>query len=266
MSHQCTVMIEPIIRFEHIHKAFGELLVLDDLSLDIETGKTTVIMGPSGTGKSVFLKLLVGLLEPDEGRIFVTGEEVTGAREKDLRRIRMRLGMMFQEGALFDSMTVYENISFPLRRHTRMKEPEMREVVAERLERVGLPGTEGMLPSELSGGMRRRVGLARAIVLDPQIVLFDEPTSGLDPVTSDSVDELIAEMKAAMGITFVVISHDIVGSFRIADRIGMLNNGRLIALGTPEEVKRNPDPFVRQFLSRNLALPPLEQPLATEQP
>lgn len=258
-------MDEPIIRFEHVRKAFGELVVLDDLSLDVEAGKTTVIMGPSGTGKSVFLKLLVGLLEPDEGRIWVTGEEVTGAREKRLRTIRKRLGMMFQEGALFDSMTVYENVSFPLRRHTRMKEAQMREVVAEKLARVGLPGIEGKMPAELSGGMRRRVGLARAIVLDPQIVLFDEPTSGLDPVTSDSVDELIAEMKAALGITFVVISHDIVGSFRIADRIGMLYKGRLIALGTPEEVKRSRDPFVRRFLGRNLQLPPLEQPQPTEQ-
>ncbi len=258
-------MEEPIIRFEHVRKAFGELVVLGDLSLDVEAGKTTVIMGPSGTGKSVFLKLLVGLLEPDEGRIWVTGEEVTGAREKRLRTIRKRLGMMFQEGALFDSMTVYENVSFPLRRHTRMKEAQMREVVAEKLARVGLPGIEGKMPAELSGGMRRRVGLARAIVLDPQIVLFDEPTSGLDPVTSDSVDELIAEMKAALGITFVVISHDIVGSFRIADRIGMLYKGRLIALGTPEEVKRSRDPFVRQFLGRNLQLPPLEQPQPTEQ-
>jgi phospholipid/cholesterol/gamma-HCH transport system ATP-binding protein len=251
---------DPIIRFENVRKTFGELVVLDDLTLDIETGKTTVIMGPSGVGKSVFLKLLVGLLQPDEGRIWVTGVDVAQARERELREVRMRLGMLFQDGALFDSMTVADNVAFPLRRHTKMKAAEIREVVAGKLQRVGLPGVEHKMPSELSGGMRRRVGLARAIVLDPEIVLFDEPTSGLDPITSDQIDGLIAEMKVALGITFVVISHDIVGTFRIADRIGMLYNGRLVAFGTPDEVRHSADPMLRRFLGRNLALPPLESP------
>ncbi len=256
---------EPIIRFEHVRKAFGDLVVLEDLSLDVAAGETTVIIGPSGTGKSVFLKLLVGLLAPDSGRIWVTGVDVTRAREPEMREVRKRLGMMFQEGALFDSMTVGDNVAFPLRRHTRMKPARIREVVADRLRRVGLPGIEDKMPAELSGGMRRRVGLARAIVMDPEIVLFDEPTSGLDPITSDSVDDLIAEMKASLGITFVVISHDIVGTFRIADRLGMLYKGRLIAWGTPEQVKHSRDPVVRQFLGRNLQLPALApQPAAPE--
>ena len=251
-------MTEPIIRFDHVRKSFGDLVVLADLSLDIEPGRTTVIMGPSGTGKSVFLKLLVGLLYPDSGHVWVTGVDITQAREPELLRVRKRLGMMFQEGALFDSMTVGENIAFPLRRHTRKKAAEIREIVADKLESVGLPGIGHKMPSELSGGMRRRVGLARAIVLDPEIVLFDEPTTGLDPVTSGSIDDLIAEMKQQMGITFVVISHDIVGSFHIADRIGMLDGGHLIALGTPQEVQSSPDPVVRRFLQRNLTLPPLQ--------
>ena len=251
--------MEPIIRFDHVHKAFGDLVVLEDLSLDLMPGQTTVLMGPSGVGKSVFLKLLVGLLYPDDGHIWVTGVDVTRAKERQLRQVRKKLGMLFQEGALFDSMTVGENVAFPLRRHTKMTEPQIREVVDEKLQRVGLPGIEHKMPSQLSGGMRRRVGLARAIVLDPEIVLFDEPTTGLDPITSDSIDRLIAEMKQALGITFVVISHDIVGTFRIADQIGMLYKGRLVAFGTPDEIKRSRDPVMRQFLGRNLVLPPLEQ-------
>ncbi len=258
-------MDEPIIRFEGVHKAFGEQVVLDDLTVDLARGETTVIMGPSGVGKSVFLKLLVGLLPPDRGRIWVSGVDVTRAKERELRSVRKRLGMLFQDGALFDSMTVGENVAFPLRRHTRMKEAEIRDVVADRLQRVGLPHTADKMPSELSGGMRRRVGLARAIVLDPEIVLFDEPTTGLDPVTSDSIDRLIMRMKEELGISFVVISHDIVGSFRIADRIGMLYNGRLIAFGTPDRVRQSQDPVLRRFLGRNLQLPPADPSGATEQ-
>jgi len=255
-------VVESIIRFEGVRKTFGELTVLEDLTLDVQTGRTTVIMGPSGVGKSVFLKLLVGLLYPDRGRIWVTGVDVTRAKEHELRAVRMRLGMLFQDGALFDSMTVGDNVAFPLRRHTKLKPPRIAEIVADKLERVGLPGIEDKMPSELSGGMRRRVGLARAIVLDPEIVLFDEPTTGLDPITSDQIDGLIAEMKQSLGITFVVISHDIVGSFRIADQIGMLYKGRLIAFGTPDEVRHSADPVLRRFLGRNLSLPPLDEELS----
>ena len=257
-------MTHPIIRFEGVRKTFGSLVVLEDLTLDVPAGETTVIMGPSGVGKSVFLKLLVGLMLPDCGQVWVTGVDIARAREREMRAVRMRLGMLFQEGALFDSMTVGDNVAFPLRRHTRKKEPEIREIVAAKLEVVGLPGVESKMPAELSGGMRRRVGLARAIVLDPEIVLFDEPTTGLDPISSDAIDGLIGRMKTDMGITFVVISHDIVGSFRIADRIGMLYKGRLIALGTPEQVRHSQDPVMRRFLGRNLQLPPLSAARSTE--
>ena len=256
----------PIIRFEGVRKAFGEQVVLEDLSVELAAGETSVIMGPSGVGKSVFLKLLVGLLPPDTGQIHVFDVDVTRAREPELRSVRKRLGMLFQDGALFDSMSVAENVAFPLRRHTRKRDPEIRDIVADKLERVGLPGVQEKMPSELSGGMRRRVGLARAIVLDPEIVLFDEPTSGLDPITSDAIDRLIGRMKGELGITFVVISHDIVGSFRIADRIGMLYNGRLIAFGTPDRVRHSEDPVLRRFLGRNLQLPPLPAERASEQP
>ncbi len=258
-------MSAPIIRFEGVHKAFGSQVVLDDLTVDLAAGETTVIMGPSGVGKSVFLKLLVGLLQPDRGRIWINDVDITVSKESELRNVRKRLGMLFQDGALFDSMTVGENVAFPIRRHTKMKEPEIREVVANRLQQVGLPDTGDKMPSELSGGMRRRVGLARAIVLDPEIVLFDEPTTGLDPVTSDSIDRLISRMKQELGITFVVISHDIVGTFRIADRIGMLYKGRLIAYGTPDQVRHSQDPVLRRFLGRNLQLPPAGPQRAAEQ-
>lgn len=257
---------EPIIRFEGVRKAFGDQVVLEDLTVDLAAGETSVIMGPSGVGKSVFLKLLVGLMSPDEGHIWVSGVDVTRAREPELRAVRKRLGMLFQDGALFDSMTVGENVAFPLRRHTRMRDPEIHAIVSDKLERVGLPGVEDKMPSELSGGMRRRVGLARAIVLDPELVLFDEPTTGLDPITSDAIDELIGRMKGELGISFVVISHDIVGSFRIADRIGMLYNGRLIAFGTPDQVRHSRDPVLRRFLGRNLQLPPLPAERVSEHP
>jgi phospholipid/cholesterol/gamma-HCH transport system ATP-binding protein len=167
--------------------------------------------------------------------------------------------MLFQDGALFDSMSVYENIAFPLRRHTKLKEPEIAQRVERRLEQVGLAGIGHQLPSSLSGGMRKRVSLARAVVLDPEIVLFDEPNSGLDPVTSDEIDALIVRMKEELHVTFVVISHDIVGAFAVADRIAMLHSGELVVVGTPEEVRRSKNPVVRRFLHRNLDLPPLEE-------
>ncbi len=249
-------MADPVIRFTKVSKAFGEKVVLEDVSIDLPRGKTTVIIGPSGTGKSVFVKLLVGLLEPDGGTIEVDGVEVGQATEAELFEVRKRIGMLFQDGALFDSMTVADNIAFPLRRHTKLDEDAIAAKVAERLAQVGLPGIEGLMPAELSGGMRKRVSLARAIVMDPEIVLFDEPNSGLDPVTSDEIDALIGRMKDELGITFVVISHDIVGTFAVADKIAMLYNGGLVAEGTPEEVRASRDEVVRRFLRRNLELPP----------
>ncbi len=251
-------MDELAVRFEHVHKSFGDKVVLEDISLDIPRGQTTVIIGPSGTGKSVFVKLLVGLMEPDSGSILVDGVEVTTASERELLDVRKRIGMLFQDGALFDSMTVGENIAFPLRRHTKKSRAEIAEAVALRLGQVGLEGTEDLMPSELSGGMRKRVSLARAIVMEPDIVLFDEPNSGLDPITSDEIDALIGRMKSELGITFVVISHDIVGTFAVADRIAMLYNGSLVAHGTPDEVLHSRSDIVRRFLKRNVDLPPLD--------
>lgn len=250
-------MADPVIRFEGVSKAFGDKVVLKDLSIDIPRGQTTVILGPSGTGKSVFIKLLVGLLLPDSGSILVEGVDVATATEADLFEVRKHIGMLFQDGALFDSLTVADNIAFPLRRHTSLSEEAIAAKVAERLEQVGLAGIEALMPSSLSGGMRKRVSLARAIIMDPDIVLFDEPNSGLDPVTSDEIDALICEMKETLGITFIVISHDIVGTFAVADKIAMLYNGGLIAEGTPDEVLHSRSEVVRRFLKRNLELPEL---------
>ena len=245
-------MGDPIIRFVGVRKAFGEKVVLDGFDLSLQRGETSVIIGPSGTGKSVAIKLLVGLLAPDEGEIWIDELRIDTANESALLAVRKRLGMLFQDGALFDSMSVGENVAFPLRRHSAMDEGEISERVATVLSQVGLPGIEDRTPASLSGGMRKRVGLARAIVMQPDIVLFDEPHSGLDPMTSDEIDSLISRMKAELGITFVIISHDIVGTFRLADFIAMLYQGRLLASGTPEELRRSEDPIVKRFLARNL--------------
>ena len=250
---------EPIVSFRGVVKRFGERTVLDGIDFDLMRGETSVVLGPSGTGKSVCLKLMVGLMRPTEGSVHVAGVDVAHAPEPELFALRRRVGMMFQDGALFDSLTVGENIAFPLRRHTRLAEAEVRDQVAHRLEQVGLPGIEDRAPAALSGGMRKRVSLARAIVLDPEIVLFDEPNSGLDPVTSDEIDTLIEETKAELGLTFVVISHDIVSAFRIGDHLAMLHGGKVVAQGSPEQVRQSHDPFVRRFLARNLTLPPLPE-------
>jgi len=254
--------LEPIIRFRGIEKSFGDNKVLRGVNLNIPRGKTTVILGPSGTGKSVLLKLLVGLLPADSGEIFIDGVDVTDAGVHEMFALRKRVGMLFQDGALFDSLTVAENIAFPLRRHSDLDDAQIIAAVKTRLEQVGLPGTEDLLPSELSGGMRKRVSLARAIILEPEILLFDEPNSGLDPITSDEIDALIARMKAELGITFVVISHDIVGAFAIADKIAMLYKGHLVAEGSPDELLESRTPIVRRFLSRNMDLPDLEGDLS----
>ena len=239
-----------VIDVRDVCKSFGPLNVLKGISFPIYRGKTTVMLGPSGTGKSVLMKCLVGLYEADSGSITIDGENVVGMKEKDLYRVRTKMGKLFQDGALFDSMTVYDNIAFPLRRHTNLKEASIRKVVEEKLRVVNLPGIEEKLPGQLSGGMRKRVGLARAIALDPEIVFFDEPHSGLDPIMSAAVDELIIRTQKNLGSTFFVISHDIEGAFRIADYIGMLYMGELVAFGTNEEIRRSPNEFLRQFFDR----------------
>ena len=241
-------MSQSAISMQHVYKSFGEKEVLRDLSIEIATGETVVIVGGSGTGKSVTLKHIVGLLQPDRGHVVVDGQDLCCMRSVDLNRFRRRFGMAFQEGALFDSMSVFENIAFPLRRHTKMTDQQIRYRVEECLDQVHLMGVDHKRPSELSGGMRRRVGFARAISLQPQILLFDEPTTGLDPVISDVIAELILEMDQTLNTTTVTITHDMRVAFKIADRIAMLHRGQIIEQGSPDEFKNSANPFVQQFI------------------
>ncbi len=241
-------MSPDIIEFVNVHKSFRGQKVLDGIDLKIPRGKTTVVIGRSGGGKSVTLKHMIGLMKPDRGQILVDGEDIAAMGREDLNRVRRRFGMLFQEGALFDSKSVGENVAFPLFEHTKIDRQEIEVRVAEMLRTVGLPDIEDKMPSELSGGMRKRVGLARALILGPEIVLFDEPTSGLDPIMADAIDHLIQETQEQSGRTYVVISHDIQATFKIAHRVAMLYEGRIIAYGSPEEIRENPNPFVTQFL------------------
>ncbi|MBN2799083.1 MAG: ATP-binding cassette domain-containing protein [Deltaproteobacteria bacterium] len=247
-----------LIRLEGVHKRFGELVVLNGVDMDIRRGETTVILGPSGAGKSVLIKHIVGLIAPDAGRVWVGDVDMARARGAALLGVRKRMGMLFQDGALFDSLSVAENIAFPLRHHTRLSEAEIRRVVEEKLELVELPGLGGRAVSELSGGQRKRVGLARAIAMEPEVVVFDEPNSGLDPLTSGTIDELILRMKERLGVSFVVITHDIVSAVQIADRIGMLWRGDLLEYGPIADFLHTREEVVRRFLARNVDLAPLE--------
>ncbi len=245
-----------MIELRNVTKSFGDNTILRDISLQIPTGQTTAIIGPSGTGKSVTLKHIVGLLRPDAGQVLCFGTDMATAPEADLYKVRRRFGMLFQDGALFDSMSVGANISFPLVHHApEMTEEQRRTKVEEKLALVGLPGIYDRPTSSLSGGQRKRVGLARAIVTEPEVILFDEPNSGLDPITSDAIDALISEMKEALGITFIVISHDIVGTINVADHIAMLYGGNLIAFKPTKEFVQLDHPIIRKFLGRNLILP-----------
>jgi phospholipid/cholesterol/gamma-HCH transport system ATP-binding protein len=242
-----------VIEVVDLWKSFGDNHVLKGISLTIPRGTTFVVLGGSGSGKTVLLKHLIGLLKPDRGKVIVDGMEMSALTGKALTDARQRFGMVFQGAALFDSMTVYENVAFPLtekRGGPTARGDEVRARVIEKLKVVDL-GEEVLerWPAELSGGMRKRVALARALVSDPQVVLYDEPTTGLDPITSDSVDGMIMNAKKRLGITSMVISHDIASAFRVADRLAVLYDGHLAAEGTPEEVRRSTDPFVQRFLA-----------------
>ncbi|MCB9655409.1 MAG: ABC transporter ATP-binding protein [Deltaproteobacteria bacterium] len=238
-----------MIRAENLHKRFGDHHVLRGVSLAFPRGSTTVILGGSGGGKSVFMKHLIGLLRPDEGAVLVEGLDLTTLRGADLDRVRAMFGMVFQGAALFDSMNVFENVAFPLREHRRrLSAAQVESIVAEKLAILGLEGSESKFPADLSGGMRKRVGLARAVVLDPQIVLYDEPTTGLDPIMTTQVDEMITTAASRLGVTSVVISHDVASAFAIADSVAFLHEGKIVAHDTPEVVRNSEHPFVRRFL------------------
>jgi phospholipid/cholesterol/gamma-HCH transport system ATP-binding protein len=239
----------PIISVRKLVKSFGGTPVLTGLDLDVKEGTTCVILGGSGSGKTVLMKHIIGLLKPDSGQVLVEGEDVVPVVERGLERVRRKFGMVFQGSALFDSMTVFENVAFPLREHTRLSEAEIRQRVADKLGLVGLRGIESRYPADLSGGMRKRVGLARAIVRDPKIVLYDEPTTGLDPITTDYVDDMILTAKQKLGVTSLVISHDVASSFKVADQIAFLSEGKIVAHAPPAELRRSQHPVVKLFLS-----------------
>ncbi len=240
-----------IIEIIDLHKSFREQKVLDGVNLEIEEGKTTVIIGRSGGGKSVLLKHIIRLLKPDSGQVLIDGTDITTLNDRDLNEIRKKFGMLFQESALFDSMNVGENVAFPLREQTKMKDDEIKKIVADRLRAVGLTGIEDKMPSELSGGMRKRVGLARAIAMHPQMVLFDEPTTGLDPIMTEAINNLIIDTQKNFNLTSIVISHDVASIFKIGHKIAMLHEGKIVEYGTPEEIRKSKNPVLEQFLSGN---------------
>ena len=240
----------PMIDVQDLWKSFAGFPVLKGVELKIPEGTTAVILGGSGSGKTVLMKHIMGLFKPDRGQVIVDGQNVSTMSRQDLAVFRERMGMVFQSSALFDSMTVGDNVAFPLREHnTGLSEAEILEKVKEKLAVVELHGVEQKYPAELSGGMRKRVGLARAIVREPKIVLYDEPTTGLDPLTTESVDEMIIHARERLSVTSVVISHDIGSAFHIADRIAVINEGRIVEEGTPAEVRKTKEPFTRQFLA-----------------
>ncbi|MGD2294239.1 MAG: ABC transporter ATP-binding protein [Candidatus Aminicenantes bacterium] len=246
-----------MIRVVDLFKSFGEKCVLRGLNLEIQKGETLVIIGQSGSGKSVLLKHLIGLIKPDRGQIYVDGVEVTELGEEALFEVRKKFAMLFQGAALFDSMTVAKNVSFGLERYTDYPPPKIRKIVSECLEKVGLRKVEHLMPFELSGGMKKRVGLARAIAYHPEIILYDEPSTGIDQIRANAINALINRMKMDLNVTSVVITHDMDTTYKVADRIAMLYQGQIIAVGEPEEIKRSTNLVVQQFI-RGLAEGPLE--------
>jgi phospholipid/cholesterol/gamma-HCH transport system ATP-binding protein len=235
------------VEFRDVHKAYGEKQVLRGASLKVYRGEVLVILGGSGTGKSVTLRHMLGLEAPDSGRVLVEEEDITDLPEEELYRVRKKFGMLFQSGALFDSMTVFENVAFPLREHTDMNENELVRVVREKLDLVSLPATEDLMPVDLSGGMRKRVGLARSIVLDPKMILYDEPTTGLDPITAQKINEMIIDLQSKLNVTSVVVTHDIQSAFSVGDRIAFLDKGVFEFVGSMDEARDSDHPVLREF-------------------
>ena len=241
-----------MIRIRALRKRLGQKQVLDGVDLDIPTGQTMVILGRSGTGKSVLLKHIIGLMHPDAGTIEMDGEVITSLGETELNEVRKRLGMLFQSGALFDSLTVGDNVALPLREHTRLSPDEIRHRVAERLSWVGLEGAVvQQKPASLSGGMRKRVALARAIAMDPKYILYDEPTTGLDPIMADVINRLIRSLQQRIGVTSVVVTHDMGSARHVADHLALLHEGKVVFAGTRPELESTRNPLVRQFVEGN---------------
>jgi len=244
-----------MIKLIGVEKSFKEQVVLNRLNLEIPEGEITAVIGPSGVGKSVLLKHMIGLLRPDRGQVIVDGEDIAAMGRRQLNLVREKFGMLFQNAALFDSMTVFENVAFPLEEKTKLSRARIRKQVHEALEHVGLKGVDSKYPDELSGGMKKRVGLARVLLLNPRIILFDEPTTGLDPIICRATHQLIKETHARFGFTAVVISHEIPEIFDISDRVAMLYRGEIVETGTPAEIQRSQHPVVRQFISGSLEGP-----------
>ena len=249
-----------MIEIKNLSKSFEDHQVLDHVDLTIKTGETMVVIGRSGSGKSVLLKHIIGLIKPDTGMVMIDGENITKATGAALDALRMKFGMLFQNAALFDSMTAFENVAFPLREHTAMTAEAITERVRECLQLVGLQNVDDLSPSELSGGMRKRVGLARALAMSPEIVLYDEPTTGIDPIMGDIINDLIVALRDRLKVTSVVVTHDMRSAYKVADRMAMLYNGDILEVGTPEEIRHSKNPYVQQFI-KGEAVGPIQEGL-----
>jgi phospholipid/cholesterol/gamma-HCH transport system ATP-binding protein len=238
-----------MIEVSNVYKSFGDLAVLRGVNLSVEKGESMTVIGGSGSGKSVLIKHVIGLLHPDKGRIIIDGQVLNNLDEYGLNELRKKFGMLFQMAALFDSLSVWENVGFSLKQHTNLSDKEIRKVATEKLALVGLKDVEDKMPAELSGGMRKRVGLARAICMDAEIILYDEPTTGLDPITADAINDLIVDLRKKLGVTSVAITHDMHSAYKISDRIAMLYKGEILEIGTPEQIRNTTNPIVHQFIT-----------------